>query len=132
MRITITIELDDDGRMPRVKVRQNGHAATEPSEPKEPATVKVADVAPPPPIPPEPAPDTVSKCKPNSGPQFDPGFLAIIRDTHEPFTRRSISAESGVSVTDVTQRLNRLHHKGWIEQPAPGLWRKTKTFAQKV
>jgi len=130
MKITITIELDDDGRMPRVHVRQNGHAEKAPAEPKAPGTVKVADVAPPP-LPAESTPDKPTTCKPNSGPQFDPGFLAIVRDECEPFTRRSLAVASGLKVEDVTQRLNRLSHHGWVEQPAPGLWRKTKTWAQK-
>ena len=91
--------------------------------------VEIAAVAPPP-IPPEPEPEKKVERK-GSGPQFDPGFLKIIQDAPEPFTRRSIAVASGVDVVDVTLRLNRLHKKGWIEQPVKHLWRKTKTFGVK-
>ena len=122
MKITFTIQLDTDQDTAKVTMQKreklDDHFA-------------IAPVAPPP-IPPEPEVPQISERKPGSGPQFDPGFLAIVRDAHEPWTRRSIAVASGLKVEDVTQRLLRMKHKGWIEQPSPGLWRKTKEFGLKV
>jgi hypothetical protein len=128
MTIRITIEFDLDGGKP-VNVRVNGK---DQAEPKVAKVAKVADVAPPPiATEPESTPAETGVKRNGSGPQFDPGFLAIVRDEHEPFTRRSLAVASGLKVEDVTQRILRLNKKGWIEQPAPGLWRKTKTFGVK-
>jgi hypothetical protein len=119
MRIHLIIEIEPDGvgTVKRVK----------------PATVKLAEIAEtvPVPITPEPKPEPERIDRAGSGPQFDPGFMRIILDAVEPFTRRSIAVASGLKVEDVTQRLIRLNKHGWIEQPAPGLWRKTKTFGEK-
>ncbi|MCX6896302.1 MAG: hypothetical protein NTZ16_12555 [Verrucomicrobia bacterium] len=65
------------------------------------------------------------------GPVFDPAFVGIIKDLPEPFTRRAIAAATGLELNNVTLRLNRMKHHGWIENPAPGLWRKTRTFGEK-
>jgi hypothetical protein len=94
-----------------------------------PRFAKIATIAPPP-IPQEPEPEKKVERK-GSGPQFDPGFLKIIQDAPEPFTRRSVSVASGVDVVDVTQRFIRLAKRGWIQQPAKNLWCRTKTFGVK-
>jgi hypothetical protein len=122
MKIHFIIEIEDDSRHCRATVERVEKVSK---------AVKIAEVAPPP-IPPEPELESKKICRSNSGPQFDPGFLAVIRDCHEPFTRRALAVATGLSVTDVTQRLIRLHKKGWIEQPARELWRKTKTFGIKL
>ena len=129
MKITITIEVNGDNA-PTVNVAT---ATTEPTRgrgrpPKQPV---IADVAPPP-IPALPEPEPVNgSLKPGSGPQFDPGFLKIVQDAPEPFTRRSLAISTGLNVVDVTARLNRLHHRGWIIQPARELWKRTAKFGVK-
>lgn len=143
MKIHLIIEIEDDGKTRRATVQRvakvaelngDGELLIAPAAAleiiKKQKGAKIAAVAPPP-LTPEPEPEAKKICKPNSGPQFDPGFLAVIRDAHEPFTRRSIAVETGLKVEDVTQRLIRLHKKGWIEQPARELWRKTKTYGVK-
>ena len=125
MKITIAIDLSP-GCLPakRIKIID--------TEPKEPSIkrAKIADIAPPP-IPPEPAQDTPPITRAGAGPQFDPGFLAIVRDIKEPFTRRALAVASGLEVGLVTLRMNRLHKKGWIDQPSAGLWQRTKNFGVK-
>ena len=143
MKIHLIIEIEDDGKTRRATVQRvakvaelngDGELLIAPAAAleiiKKQKGAKIAEVAPPP-LTPEPEPEAKKICKQNSGPQFDPGFLAVIRDAHEPWTRRSIAVATGLKVEDVTQRLIRLHKKGWIEQPARELWRKTKTFGVK-
>ena len=152
MKIHFTIEFDKD-EMPRLSVRKSdgkgkptqllavpelnggGVLHISPSAAiaaiKKPTAkfVKIADLAPPPILreeEPEPARVRVG----NAGNKFDPGFLAIVRDAKEPMTRVQIAVATGLSKEDVTMKFNRMKHKGWLEQPAPGLWRKTKNFAQ--
>ena len=125
MKIHLTIEIEDGAKAPRIKVSQDAAPAD-----KQPKLANIADAAPPP-LTEEPPPETEPVARPGSGPQFDPGFLKVIQDIHEPFTRRSVAVDSGLKVEEVTQRFIRMHKKGWIEQPAPGLWRKTKSFGMK-
>ena len=122
MKIHITIEFEPEpvaGK--RIKI-----CDTEVTP--EPKRAKIADV-PPPPIPALAEPPKVERK--GAGPQFDTGFLAIVRDIKEPFTRRALAVASGVEVGLVTLRINRMAKRGWLEQPAAGLWQKTKTFGVK-
>jgi hypothetical protein len=130
MRIHIIIEID--GGKP-VKITQSAEADEAPNENPSKKN-RVADIAPtvPAPIPSEPAPDKPPVTRPGAGPQFDPGFLAIVEKAPQPFTRRAIAVASGVEVGNVTLRINRMHRKGWLEQPAPGLWQRTKLFGVKA
>ena len=147
MKIHFIIEIEDDGKTRRATVERvakveelsgGGVLAINPADalelikrkPGRPVKVKIADVAPEP-IPALPEPDAPKIRQSGSGPQFDPGFLKIILDAPEPFTRRSIAVSSGLNPVDVTQRFIRLHKKGWIEQPARELWKRTKTFGIK-
>jgi predicted Rossmann fold nucleotide-binding protein DprA/Smf involved in DNA uptake len=143
MKIHLIIEIEDDGKTRRATVERvvkvaelngDGVLAINPAAAleiiKKQKRAKIADVAPPP-IPPLPEPDAPKVRQSGSGPQFDPGFLKIIQDAPEPFTRRSLAVSSGLKVEDVTQRLIRLHKKGWIDQPAREMWRRTKTFGEK-
>lgn len=144
MKIHLIIEIEDDGKTRRATVQRvakiaelngDGVLAINPADAleiiKKQKGVKIADVAPPP-IPAEEKPaEKLKTLKPNSGPQFDPGFLKIIQDAPEPFTRRSVSVSTGLDVVDVTLRFNRLKHKGWIQQPAKGMWIRTKKFGVK-
>lgn len=112
----------------------DGQTVTMPGKRRgRPRKVAIADVAPEP-IPPlpQPTPPTGVTMKQASGPQFDPGFLKIVQDTPQPFTRRSLAVATGLDPVDVTQRLIRLHKKGWIIQPARELWKRTATFGVKA
>ncbi len=147
MKIHLIIEIDGNGKVQMVDlvakvaaVDGKGELLINPADaldiikrkPGRPAKAKIAEIAPEPiPALPEPTPPTGVKLKPNSGPQFDPGFLKIIQEAPEPFTRRSIAVSSGLNPVDVTQRFIRLAKKGWIEQPARELWKRTKTFGIK-
>lgn len=138
MKVLFTIEFETDraGTPKRMKVSKLLEVAPVPEEKSGDGErgcnrVKIADTTPAP-IPQEPPPAPKLKTlRPNSGPQFDPGFLAVLRAAPEPFTRRSISVATGLSVVDVTLRFNRLKKKEWIQQPAPGMWIKTETFGAK-
>ena len=128
MKISFTIEFTAAdllaGLPPKIRVEK----------PIKEAVAKVAKIAAvaPEPVPELPAPTTPEVgLKQNSGPQFDPGFLKVVMDAPEPFTRRSIAVSTGLKVEDVTQRFIRMAKKGWIEQPARELWKRTKTFGLK-
>jgi hypothetical protein len=100
MTITVTINLDGENpavtvsRQPARKEARPNALIEAPGYTPEAAAqavapvVKVATEAPAP-IPAEERADA-PKCKPGSGPQFDPGFLAIVRSLPEPFTRRRL------------------------------------------
>ena len=143
MKIHLIIEIEDDGKTRRATVQRvakvaelngDGELLIAPAAAldiiKKQKRAKIADVAPAP-VPPLPEPDAPKIERKGSGPQFDPGFLKIIEDAPEPFTRRSLAVSSGLKVEDVTQRLIRLHKKGWIHQPAHEMWVRTKTFGEK-
>ena len=128
MKITITIEVSG-GNAPTVNV------ATTRAEPKRgrgrpPKQPVIADVAPPIPALAEPEPPKVTSQ--NNGHDFDAGFLRIVQDAPEPFTRRSLAIATGLDVGSVTLRLNRLAKRGWIIQPARELWKRTATFGVKA
>ena len=128
MKITITIEVSG-GNAPTVNVAT---ATTEPKRgrgrpPKQPV---IADVAPPP-IPALVEPEPPKVTSQNNGHDFDAGFLRIVQDAPEPFTRRSLAIATGLCVGSVTLRLNRLAKRGWIIQPARELWKRTDKFGVK-
>ena len=135
MKITLIIEIEaKDGQEPKATVRRLPEKPSLVAAPPATKLARIAEAAPPPvpPLPALPAPDAETVCKPGSGPQFDPGFLAALRDAPEPFTRRAIAVATGLKVEDVTMRLNRMRKRGWVEQPAPELWRKTGRFGVRV
>ncbi len=122
VRFVIEFDTDDDGTPTKMKVKRALEvAAVPPGAVLEPKLAKIAETV---------TPVTPVK-RPGSGPQFAPGFVEMIRTAHEPFTRLSIAAVTGLTPADVTLRLNRMKHKGWIEQPVKTLWRKTKNFGVK-
>lgn len=141
MKIHLIIEIEDDGKTRRATVQRivkvaelngDGVLAIAPSAALE--IIKRRGRPPkhqPLPIPPLAEPEPPKVKTENHGGDFDPAFLKIIADAPEPFTRRSVAISTGLDVGNVTLRLNRLKHRGWIEQPAREMWRRTRTFGDK-
>ena len=142
MKIHLIIEIEDDGKTRRATVQRvakvaelNGDgellispaAALDIIKRKPGRPPKHQPLPMPPLVEPEPPKVKVE----NHGGDFDPAFLKIIECLPEPFTRRSIAVATGLEVGNVTLRLNRLKHRGWIIQPAREMWCRTKTFGVK-
>jgi hypothetical protein len=142
MKIHLIIEIEDDGKTRRATVQRmakvaelngDGELLIAPAAALE--IIKRKPGRPPKhqplPIPPLAEPEPPKVKTENHGGDFDPAFVKIIEGLPEPFTRRSIAVSTGLDVGNVTLRLNRLKHRGWVEQPAREMWRKTRTFGEK-